>query len=432
MSQTDQDNAITADSNNEPQENSPPCLKLIADCWNHIFDFLSVRDVERMGKTCKQMYQIAGQYVLENSKECYFHFYKMDFCEYISNMVISQGCRLNNFIGIDTYPFLKTIIINGMTLRNTEIQYMRNVLKNIENMHLNSCDIGYRALKQLIPYCPKLKYLKVESHYKTETTTKAMFLQLCPALENLQYQASPPFDYTQNVNLKPFLEKNTTLKHFGCLDTFLWANRDLLIKTNVQLDSLTIYFENLFQSTWGFTLCDQFKDFLQVLHERGFYKALHISRKTCIKDTTFENVSRLIDTVPALEMLNISRSSVYKNSSRLISLKELCLENCGLDDELIAKNLISLERLTLKDDEEIDCIVPFIRHSKKLKIIKADFICYYISDSIDIFTLNEERKMLSNACRVVIYVNEEVYLDLKWKFNNLSLSHIKFTRSGQY
>lgn len=442
MSQLDRDHAIIAavdaNSNNEPQENSPPCPQLIADCWNHIFDLLSLRDIIAMSKTCKHMQQTVGQYVLQNFRDHSFglsspfnRVFRADFCQYISKLTIFQSDHLDQVVDADTYSSLKTIIFKGEKLRATQIKYLRNVLKNIEDIRIdNSCVIGDRRFKQLHKYCPKLKYLKMDLHYQAKllnSITNTMLTRYFPALENLQYNAFS-HNTKQNNKLKPFLEKHTKLKHFGCNALFLWANRDSLMKTNIQLDSLTVNFDNFF-AEYNFESFKQFKDFVIELYERGFYKTLHSSCETHIKNSTFKYFCNVIDTLPAIEMLNISNSSMYDSLPRLTNLKELCMECCDSDSEFMAKNLISLERLTLKHDVEIQTILPFIRHSRKLKSIKIfHFPTYSGRPILDIFTLNEERKMLANACRVVIYVEEEIYLRMKWKSDNLSLSHIRIKR----
>lgn len=44
----------------DDQEHPPHYLKLIADCWEHIFDNLALSDILAMGQTCKRMLQMAG------------------------------------------------------------------------------------------------------------------------------------------------------------------------------------------------------------------------------------------------------------------------------------------------------------------------------------------------------------------------------------
>lgn len=51
------------------QEESPPYLKLIADCWYHVFDYLPLKDVIAVGETCKKLHQMAGYYVSEYCPE---------------------------------------------------------------------------------------------------------------------------------------------------------------------------------------------------------------------------------------------------------------------------------------------------------------------------------------------------------------------------
>lgn len=51
--QTIDTGAGATQSNNDQRGNSPspPYLKLISDCWEQIFDYLSLRDIHAMGET---------------------------------------------------------------------------------------------------------------------------------------------------------------------------------------------------------------------------------------------------------------------------------------------------------------------------------------------------------------------------------------------
>ena len=79
------------------------------------------------------------------------------------------------------------------------------------------------------------------------------------------------------------------------------------------------------------------------------------------------------------------------------------------------------------DSDDIKSILPFIRHSRKLKTIKIDDLK---SGALNIFALNEERKKLENACKISIYVRDNVYVPTKWKSHNfkLELDLIKILR----
>lgn len=44
----------------------PKIFKLDIDCFNEIFEYLSMEDVHSVGKTCKTMQQVAGEYFRQN------------------------------------------------------------------------------------------------------------------------------------------------------------------------------------------------------------------------------------------------------------------------------------------------------------------------------------------------------------------------------
>lgn len=174
---------------------------------------------------------------------------------------------------------------------------------------------------------------------------------------------------------------------------------------------------------------EQFVNFLKTLHQRGFYKTLKLTFRFC-KPSNIDvgDLKKAISTLPALQRLAIPEES-FVDLTRLANLKEFYIEfmNTSITNtETLAKSLPKLERLGLGwGFMSVDAILPFIRHSSRLKIIE----CPYFSDeAINLFTLNQERKKLANACQICISVPENVYLREKWKPRNLKLDLVEITR----
>lgn len=116
-----------------------------------------------------------------------------------------------------------------------------------------------------------------------------------------------------------------------------------------------------------------------MLYRRGFYKTLRLSLFSTVNDARYKYVCNGILTLSVLEVFTLST-----DSSRFKNL------------EVVAKNLIKLERLTFGLAID-DYILPFICHSKRLKSIKING---GIEDyTVDLFTLNEKRKKLEGACQ---------------------------------
>lgn len=319
-----------------------------------------------------------------------------------------------------TFSSLKTLHLYG--LYDTEIGYIQNILKNIENIRFNGPDapITDGFIKRLCEYIPKLKSLQIDEECVFERgLLKAIFSQQFPSLEHLDCRYS-----SKHLNgIKAFLECHTKLKHFECFDSFLWSHRDVLKDTNVRLDVLTIEFRTKKIQT------DEFADLLRQLFQSGFFKTIHLSFR--VSGTKFDSdaLNRVISKWPALEKL--CDHWKYLDLSRLENLKELReLEFMGspATHDKIAEKLLKLEQLTLYA-ESIDDILPFIRHCKRLKMIKLRS-CW--SDDLKLISLNQERKNIEqigeNTYQLWIYLPGEIYLREKWKSKNVNLSHIKIAR----
>lgn len=442
----DADDAASDAPSNESQENPPPSapyLRLIPDCWEHIFGFLSLKDILQMGETCHQIHQMAGNYVCKYFPDLRYDLVagevytkiqqdlrlpalafqlRTNFCRFIPNLYIGKKSELNYYLDADTLSSLKTLTFEVVELTEVQVQYARNVLKNIEKLHLKYCDIDGTALKQLVAYCPKLKFLTVYDCYMTDSAQNLLlphnflFSQFCSTLEHFQYETDLA-NQTQFTELKIFLEIHTNLNHFETECNFLWTHRDLLIDTNVQLQKLTIHFYQWKNSV----AIDQFVDFLKALHAHGFYRTLHLAFQD-----TWSGRAQFIKRISALplEILTDSRPDKI-DLMRLTHLKELNVSmwyDLGCMDAL-AQRLTKLERLTI-DSATIDTILPFICHSSKLKIIKIKRGALILN----VAALNEERKKLASACKVSICMPEDLYLWEKWTSKNLDLSHVKITR----
>lgn len=425
--------AATAD----PHKILPPYLKLIADCWENIFDYLPLKDIISMGQTCIRMQKMTGYYLREYFPEILctldgktaqitysdrFHL-QNELWQYISKLCIDGN--LDYHLNAKTFSSLNTLIFSSVELSKSQIQYTENLLTMVENVQLKYCVVEGEFFEQLIDLCPKLKYLHIQCCRMGEDALHRLFSQKYASLEYLQYQPVPRRAATEINELQQFLETNSNLKHFEADYRFLWANREILKETNVKLNLLTIRFP----PTNNNILYMYFVDFLKTLYEGGFYKTLNLSFDYRETEINFENLSNATSTLPALEMLNTPTDSLI-DLSRLTTLKELEIRtyDSGTLIENVARNLNKLKRLTFFIASNYD-ILPFIRHSKRLKTINI----YNLRDNVlDLFTLNEERKKLDDACPVSICVLENVYLPTKWKIGNLHASLVKIIRLNSH
>lgn len=411
------------------EKESPAYLKLIADCWEHIFDRLSIKDILIMSQTCKRMNQMSGYYIREynpyvefwmtkkgvQSQDVYVH---SDFYRFIGRLIIGPNNESEFILNVELFNALKTIVFFDCQITETQIDGMQNVLKNIESIQLNTNKVPSCIFKQFSMYCLKLKQLDA---FDPES---ALFLQSYPTLECLRYL---PVQCVQIEDLKTFFGKHLKLKQFVTSRGFIWANRDILNQTTAHLEFLNVYF-NKSDSTVPF---DQFIEFLKTLYERGFYKTLQLSLPHGIETNSLVHLRNSISTLPRFDRLFVSTHSFIDLASlthlKSLRIQELlCGFNCTITEvESLAKNLTNLEHLTFQS-ANISAIRPFVRFTKKLQIITIFFL---LDSCLNLNALNEERRKLPDACKIVLCVPEKVYLATKWKSRSLSLNLVKILRA---
>lgn len=149
---------------------------------------------------------------------------------------------------------------------------------------------------------------------------------------------------------------------------------------------------------------------LNQLHERNFYKSLHLYAKRIDQQFCDQLCS-----VSGLERLSIKQFRECYNLPRLVNLKELVLNGQirRADIELLAMSLWNLEYLSISNVTSDD-ILPFMRHSVELNKV----FVHLIDKTLDLNKLNQEREKLSRACKVTIYVTSNIFLATKWTTKN--------------
>ena len=121
--------------------------------------------------------------------------------------------------------------------------------------------------------------------------------------------------------------------------------------------------------------------------------------------------------------------------THLTQLKELTIwkddNDLEIEMELIAKGLVNL-RTVFIDNALLDDVLQFIRYSVNLKKIRAEFDKG--QGALDLRKLNDERKKVAGACKVVIYVTTDIFLSTKWAAKNgdLNLNFIEIRRADWY
>lgn len=418
------------------QENPSPYLKLIADCWEHIFDYLCFVDMGSLGETCKRMHQMVTYYLRENFPdtqfmlignevhlENYFFSFPVEFSRFVSTLCISHG-EWDYLLDAAVFRSLKTLMFRNIVIQNDHIRLIHAVLPNIEKLDFTRCSFKHEIFEQMIDPCrTKLKTLNIDVGH----VTGMFFLQHYPALENFKY--TPPHWSTRQPmpELKIFLNKHALLKRFESDYKFLWVNRNSLSETNAKLEQLSVDFHE-YEDDIPF---DEFIDFLKELRARDLFQAVQLLFKDNTVEYDFEELSQAISPLAAtLSGLSV-RYPIHDSItdlSVLVNLEEIHFREincCDKEVETIAKNLVKLEKLTIVQ-VHTGQILPFVRHSKRLKTMQ---IHEYMSNTpIGLNQLNHERKQLEHAQPIVIFATEPIYFPAKWNSKYLNLDMVKISR----
>lgn len=305
------------------------------------------------------------------------------------------------------------LFYSDIVILKSEIEKSSKLFENIECIELNACVLVKktgRIFEHLAENCPKLRYFAVNRCRTTSDLSRSLFSQHYAALTHFKYIPMPNDANNRVDELQMFLEMHQNVKYLDIECNFLWANRDSINQTNIQLDRLTI---NIIDSLDNHFPIDEFLNFLTRLHERNFFKSLGFS-----VDCGVERVPKKISTIPALHALHCYSISLI-NVSCLTELKELNID--AFADEfnlmILAKNLTKLEHLSFSS-ANIGSISLFICQSKRLKTLK---ICQRPSNDTDL--VPEIRRRCDRSFNLFA-----IYLAAKWNPKCLNLSHIKIVR----
>lgn len=192
-------------------------------------------------------------------------------------------------------------------------------------------------------------------------------------------------------------------------DNCIWQNHRYLVDSDIRLNDLILPY----YSQWG----PKIFEILNELHQRTFYKSLHFQLLdsatgdlAALQDlvTLYINGSAQLPSLPNLKELGLFADMTKSRKFRL-NMNEI---------PNLCKNLNRLHIFKAS----VEAIMPFICNSQHLIEI---VIITLQEDVIDIIALNNERKRLKEAEKVIIYVDEEVYLATKWATKEINLSLIE-------
>lgn len=407
-------------------------FRLSIDCFEDIFDYMSLQDLAKFGQTCERIQRIVGHHFRQSYQGAKVSFYRnfevnyvyanclIDFVQKIR--VIQSDLEFSRFLQWNRFESLKQIRLYDQNLTSHKIECMKTILRQVEAVELFECKIEGDFFESLLVFCPNVKRLCVDGTTMIETKYNWLHRNY-PTLEHFQLLTVIGLEID---DLQVFFDLNPNVKKLAFGGKCFWMNRDMMRSSKLKLDVLEIKYDKRIK-------LDSFCRFMNELHAQGFMNQLHL-----YIDLPYGFEQEIIDqlaTVDALVKLVANSRQSHINISSLIKLQELCITSNAINDlEHLPDTLTNLARLYFLEASSND-ILPFIRRSSKLSKIKINRLHsgeFFEENILDLPALNREREKLIFARKIIIYVNEEIFLTTKWALKQTEFSLIEMKRIDSY
>lgn len=433
---------------------APKIFKLNIDCFDEIFEYLSLKDLHSLGQTCMAMQQVTGEYYKRNysaaekliGNDGIYTIYSDDngainrrtqtsafnqFHQFLSHHY--ENFEPFRYIQVHSNEFISVnhLCLVCVGLSSLKMSFFQSILPQIEIAQIRQCTIWNGDFYDIfLQFCKKLKRLYIQNDLGdiVKRSQNPWLLRNYPMLEHLEL--TPRYSY-EIAELGEFFKINCNICSFSISSHCLWINRQQFFESEIKLDLLEV---KHFHSGFYFYQVERISIesicvVLKQLYEQGFYKKMHFY----VKDM-YEGDCIQLRTIQGLEKLTIKEVHVTGDClTHLINLKELSIFDCtvaNLDD--VANHLTKIERVFLQN-ATYDHMMTFIRHSARLNALKIviNDTEHFNGGILDLVKLNNERKKLHNARKLIIYIEDNIFLPTKWANANgdTNLSFVEVKRS---
>lgn len=384
-------------------ESPPPKLfKLNVDCFEHLFEWLSLEELLVFRRTCKRMKLVVDYYIKLN-------YPKLLCCEILEREA-----------GSKCLEWCRHLCISTIVWNDSDSESIKYVLNQLETLRLYYVHIESDLYDVLLKYCPGLKHLGMKPCIDyiprpiVDNNRFGWVHRQYPTLEHFEIESWVSMGiHIQCTQLLKLFERNPNIRVFSTNSDFLIMNCHLLLESNIKFDCLNIKIEHDLND-----ICNLVGD----LYKGEFYKQLHLY---CCN--SFHGQAHHLSAFHNLEKLDVYSLPEDSPLTKMNSLKEL--EIRSLESRFLTQltlNLINLRCIRLNIANLRD-ISPIVCHAPKLQQIKIEYfieICDLGSSYL--VALNERRQKLHQACKITIYISEESFLGIKWEAKtNFSLIEFK-------
>lgn len=449
-----------------------PIFKLNVQCFHKLFECLTLKEVHSVAETCRRFNIICGAYFLRNytpSAVCvddgivaYRHQshgvtygYQLNaFCQYIEKLIIPIGSQ-NQFRYAEENcgEALISIRFEDVIFSEHKIKCIKRLLAKVETVEFIDCKMNIYFYEGFLKYCHQLKKLKLRNfEYKTfiNRGNDWMFRKY-PLLEHLGmfnekkilfffFSHSHPkfklfseltkYDSIRRSELEILFELNPNIQSFEIDINLFWENKMMFMEAGIMWNDLIIHFHDAKNP-----LTSSIYSLLNTFHRIGHFKKLHLHHREILNQP-------FIDQIKALHALDTLHLKEEAGSSLpiLTDLRELYTYCGNLNMEKTVHNLSNLEKVAFWETN-IEDVLAIIRNSVRVREIKIRTLKekgrfsaqfngknFFSQNRLNLLALNDERRKILGACKIAIYVSEDIYIATKWTTNEFKHSLIELKR----
>lgn len=425
-----------------------PVMKMDIDCFYELFEYLALDELISIGNTCKRLQLIAGSFIQQNyaakrktcgKEEIFISWIPRRigaFSRFIEKLSVFGNYNKSFLIdGSNKFKCLKELRLAQVELNPQEIQCIKEILVNVEILELEQCQLNEEFYDNFLQYCSKVKRLSVSrSTFDRDRATiigsgNDWLFRKYPTIEHLELTDLYEF---QNKELKTIFAQNPNIRSFSTDAKSLFNNRDSFLICGAKLEKFTVEFQdpkNISLELEPVVTVNLIFNLLRDLHEQGFYNRMHLY----INFVDYYDCAQKIFSLKPIEMLS---GFIVRIDNPLMKLKELDINKGSdvIDLDQFPNIFPDLERIHFSQ-ATADHILPFICSLKKLNIMKIDCLLdgnHLKGGALNLIALNKERKKLFKPRKVVIYVDERVFLATKWATMELNLDSIELRKGESF
>lgn len=415
---TESANAIATIAESSVNVSAAQIFKLNDDCFEHLFEWVSLTDLFRFRLTCKQM------------KQCVDYYIKLKYPR-LPRISISDQKRLKKLckIGPNHSDWFKHFCLQCVKLTKTMTIQISSILNHIETLRIDDLHIGNRNgdfYDIVLKHCPHLKCLMVSFKWYEPPiigTSNRWLLQRYPMLEHFGIEIiakdwSLPYQIF-TTDLLMFLKQNSHIRILSTNSEFFFKIHHMIQQSNLKFNSLNIAVSPTKDHNLEY-ICDTLK-------KHNFYKKLNIQHYST-------DVQHFSEVKQLNEFHNLELLSVFSFGSYFLKRSNDIPKKMAIDFAHLRR--IRIRYAYLSDIRAFVCHSQNIREIEveRIRLNDTEFACCEDLDIEHFLTFDAERQNLIGACKVKIFINENLFLKLKWTHNAKihALSLIELRRKKPY